>query len=243
MPVTRNAKRIESGRASRSLVATDHFQSTLGSWIGAELRAGEGGRRNVNRHVMETYAWPLTVYFRGTNMRWLGEEDEIINGFFESRLSQNEFFSNWQASGKRLRYWLINALGFYLKEVRHKLRRSITDDVREDDAVTFSGDQDAAIDRAAAIAFVQRAMQLAQESCERKNMAAHWQVFLRHHVDGVDLRTLGAEFSVTEARAYVMCKTAKRNFETALTEILLNDGVAAEEIDAEINRLLEAIGS
>ncbi len=224
----------------------DVFSRTLSTWIGAELQRGDNGRHNVNRHVMETYAWPLQVYFLGTNMRWLGEPDEIINGFFASRLPRDDFFDMWQASGMRLRRWLMNALCLYLKEVRKKRLRNAPGGGAvgaEQEAVTFSGDPDAAVDRAAAIVFVQRAMAAAQQACDKKNMAAHWQMFLRHHVDGRDFRALAKEFGVDEARAAVMSRSAERNFKNALTDVLLKDGVAPEHHNVEINHLVEVMGT
>jgi hypothetical protein len=227
-------------------IRPDAFGQTQNTWIDVQLERGIEGRQSVNRHVMDTYAWPLQVYFLGTNMRWLGEPDEIVNGFFASRLPREDFFAMWQASGMRLRRWLMNGLCLYLKEVRKRRLRDAPGGGAagiEHEAITFTGDPDLVVDRASAISFVQRAMAAAERACQQKDMSVHWRVFLRHHVDGMDFRALANEFGVDEARAAVMSRSAERNFKSALTEVLLKDGVHPEQINSEIGRLLEAMGS
>lgn len=237
-------------------MGADVFKPTQLTWLDGELQRGRLGRLNINRHVMETYARPLTVYFLGTNLRWLGEPEEIINGFFASRLAQDDFFLKWRASGMRLRRWLMNALCYHLMEVRKARRSSAAgsggrgDDMgagmggaAAEDAVTFSGDPHAAVDRAATISFVQQAMNDARRTCAHKNMATHWDVFLRHHVDGRSFLDIARELGVDEARAAVMSRSAERNFKAALAAVLVKDGVADEDVNAEINLLLEASGS
>jgi hypothetical protein len=86
-------------------------------------------------------------------------------------------------------------------------------------------------------------MAQARAACEAKNMSAHWEVFLRHHVEGIDFRALAGEFRVDEARAAVMSRSAERNFKAALADVLVRDGVAPDQIDLEINMLLEVMGS
>jgi hypothetical protein len=224
-------------------MSTDVFPSTLNTWIDDERRRGLSGQLAVNHYVMSAYAWPLRVYYLGTNMRWLGEPDEIIDGFFASRLAHDDFYEKWRGSGKRLRHWLINALHFYLREQLQKSRRDRTVAAPGAEAgdVTFSGDPDRETDRIAAQAFVREAMNLAAQTCRDKNLGDHWSLFLRHHVDGRDFNELAREFSVDAARAAVMSRTAQRHFHLALREIIARDGVPDDQIDAEIQLLLERI--
>src|SRR5882672_12709738 len=95
----------------------DVFPRTLGTWIGRKLQEGKAGRAEVNRHLMSVYAWPLQVYFRGSSDRWLGEPEDIVQGFFADRLDREEFLPGCQESGLRLRRWLMNGFCFYLKEL------------------------------------------------------------------------------------------------------------------------------
>ena len=223
---------------------TDVFPSTLNTWIADERRRGMSGQLAVNHYIMSAYAWPLKVYYLGTNMRWLGEPDVIIDGFFASRLSHQDFYDKWRVSGKRLRHWLINALHFYLREqLQRTIRdRKVTSPAEGVEDVTFAGDADRETDRVAAQAFVREAMNLAAESCRARQLDQHWSMFIRHHVDGRDFNELAAECGVDAARAAVMSRTAQRHFRHALRDVIARDGVPDHQIDAEIQLLLERTG-
>ncbi len=223
-------------------MAGDVFPTTQGTWIERTLRDA-GGRHAVNRYIMETYAWPLKVYYLGTNSRWLGEPDDVIGGFFADRLARDHFFEKWQESGMRLRRWLINALCYYLLELM-KVSRSPRPAGDMDDAeVRYCGDASAAMDRAAAVAFVRRAIIQAGDTCANEGLEAHWQVFLDHHLHGTPFRAIAARIGVDPFRAAVMSRTARRKFRAALRQVLIQDGVGPGEIDCEIRSLLEATGS
>ena len=142
----------------------------------------------------------------------------------------------------RLRRWLMNSFCFYLKELRRQRKREQTADV-EDDQVTFEGDPDLAIDRASAIAFVQQALQQAEQCCREEKLDPHWQIFLRHHLHGASFQEIALEFQVDAARANVMSRTATRKFRKALRDVVADDGVPQEHIDHEIQILLQEIGS
>jgi hypothetical protein len=224
-------------------MAPDVFPATLNTWINLQLPQGAGGRLNVNHHVMSTYAWPLKVYYLGTNSRWLGEPDEVIDAFFASRLEHEDFLAKWQASGLRLRRWLMNAFCFYLMELRRERRRNEPSSEPAEEHATFTGDPDAVMDQESARAFVRQAMQLAEQACRQENLEAHWQVFLRHHLDDVPFDEIGKEFNVDAARAAVMSRTATRKFRSALRDVVARDGISPDRIDEEIQSLVKEIGS
>ena len=104
----------------RKPMSANAFPQTRRTWIDDALDRGGDGVHDVNGHIMETYAWPLRVYYLGTNSRWLGEPDDVIDGFFADRLARDSFLGDWRASGLRLRRWLINAFCFYLLELRRR---------------------------------------------------------------------------------------------------------------------------
>jgi DNA-directed RNA polymerase specialized sigma24 family protein len=222
-------------------MAQDVFPATLNTWISGQLEQGRGGLLNINHHLMNTYAMPLRVYYLGTNSCWLGEADDVVAGFFASRLGKPDFLVKWQASGIRLRRWLMNSFCFYLKELRRQRKREQTAEA-VDEQVTFDGDPDAAVDRASAISFVQQALLQAEQACREEKLDHHWQVFLRHHLSGASFQEIAVEFKVDAARATVMSRTATRKFRKALREVVANDGVAPEQIDHEIQALLQEIG-
>jgi DNA-directed RNA polymerase specialized sigma24 family protein len=218
---------------------TDVFPNTLNSWIVRKLDEGGPSLAEVNRHVMSVYARPLKVYFLGSSERHLGEPDDIVNGFFESRLSHDDFLSKWRESGMRLRRWLMNALCFYLKEVRRRNRRDAVAGENDDEPVSFTGDPDAEIDRTFVVELVREALRRAGEQCVEEGMGAHWDVFLRHHHHGESYDHIAGEIGVTRARAEVMGRTATRRFRKVIRDLLAADGVPEDELDREIESLLE----
>ena len=219
----------------------DVFPATLHTWIDDQLQRGGDGRRAVNAYLMATYAWPLRVYYLGSSARWLGEPDEIVNGFLADRLGRNDFMAGWQASGLRLRRWLINGFCFYLREeIRRRRRGAIRKDAANDDALTFSGDPARAFEAASVCAFVRRALDLAESACRAADLEPHWAVFREHHLNGRPFQVLADERGLSAGRAAVMCRTATRRFREALREVVWRDGVPDGEVDDEIRRMLEA---
>jgi DNA-directed RNA polymerase specialized sigma24 family protein len=225
----------------------EHFPPTLNTWIGEQMAGGTMGRGEINRHIMEAYEEPLRIYFLGSSWRTLGEPEEIVNGFLADRLDREEFFAKWQASGKRLRHWLINALHFYLKEQWRKERRhdaARLDSGGDDDdthGMAEPGTEDREVDRTWARALVATACRDAQASCRADGLDDHWQLFIRHHLDGLPYRDCAAEFEVDPKRCAVMARTAAGRFREALQERLRQDGVPDAEIDEELMQLQEAI--
>ena len=225
------------------MVRTDHFPETMTSWIQEKLNQGEPGRRAVNRHLMEVYRWPLIIYLRGHSAARGRDPEEIVNGFFDDRLSRNSFLSKWVASDKRLRRWLMNGLNFYLKEIRREdePRQRATD--MPEDLATESGDPDRIVDEAFARAIVHRALQCTEQQCAQDGFQQHWDIFLRHFWREASYEEISRECDCTVERAAVMARTAARRFRAMVRQLLRDDGVPEEQIDDEILGLMESLGS
>ena len=219
----------------------DHFPSTHYTWIGRRLGEGSPGRLELNRHVMKMYAEPLQYYFMKTSVRWLGEPEEIVAEFFKDRLARDRFFDSWQESGKPLRYWLINALNFFLKEeYRRRQRGPRMQEVADEALLIDDGPAvEQLIDQAFKVALVRGAVESACEMCTEAGLSRHWEVFVEHYYHGRPYREIQDRQGIDAARAAVMARTARRRFVAALREQLERDGVAPENIDKEIELLLE----
>lgn len=218
----------------------DVFPATMSTWIGDQLRAGDAGRSEVNHHIMAVYAGPIRTYYLGTGDRWLGEPDEIVQGFFADRLGRDHFFADWQRSGMPLRRWLVNAFCFYLKEMRRRRWRDGRAGALADDPVTFAGDPEAAVDRAFVVSIVQRALETTAELCDRDGLGEHWQIFDAHFCRGRPYASVCEEFGVDRARAAVMARTATRKFRAVLRDLIARDGDGAD-LDSQIKSLLGTI--
>jgi hypothetical protein len=228
----------------------DVFPLTRGTWINDRIRMGDAGRAEINRHVMSVYHWPLTVYFRGTRDRTLGEPDDVVQGFFASRLGKSDFFTEWQRSGKRLRHWLINGFCFFLKELRRDQRRRassisglspsspVFDEPSDSDDATAARDMDKVFLRGV----VREAMIEASRVCEQLGLGKHFEIFEAHFYMGQPYEVIADRYGLEPTRAAVMARTANRKFQGALRELFLKDGTEANRIEEEIADLLGIAG-
>lgn len=217
------------------------FPLTRVSWIASRLKAGEEGLLDVNRHVMSVYAEPLRAYYLGTQARWLGEPDDVIEGFFADRLGRPDFMTAWEHSGLRLRRWLMNAFGFYLKEQLRRRRRDAVPDQNADEAVAFSGDPVAAVDRAFIVSVVRHALEETRRTCESEGLGPHWNVFHAHFCCETPYAAIAGATRLDPARCVVMARTVRARFQRALRAALAVDDPSGAA-DAEILALLEGGG-
>jgi len=216
------------------------FPPTLGAdWFDEMLAAGEDGRQAINHHVMSVYAHPLKVYYLGTTFRSVGEADDILSGFFASRLARPAFFEDWRRSGKRLRRWLMNALLFYLREqIKQNRLRSARHAPLELMAEPGDDAPDEA-DAAWAASVVRSACVATAAACEAVGQKAHWDLFFLHRMRGRSYVSLAQEFDITPKRASVMVRTVERKFREQVRRSIMIDGVPEDQVDGEIRHLLE----
>jgi len=217
----------------------DAFPATLNTWIGQKLQEGLRGRAELNHHIMSVYRDPLMVYFRGCSDRWLGEPEDIVDGFFADRLDRKEFFLDWQKSKKRLRRWLMNALCFYLMERRRGRRRDAGIAELPDDLPSFSGNPEQEVDRAFAYSILQRALERTRQACVSQSLEAHWEVFQAHHVQGLPYTECARVHDVDLTRARRMARTVRDKYRDSLRDMLADDldGASPDQIDQELETL------
>jgi len=213
------------------------------TWIGERLAAGSLGRDDVNQHIMNVYAEPLKIYYLGSSFRTLGDADDMVQGFFASRLDQDQFFDNWQQSGMRLRRWLMNGFLFYLREQIRSRKRDGRIGAMPEQPPAEPDDAGAAelMDRAWAESIVRRAYADGADACREAGQSAHWDIFVQHHLHGRSYQDIVGGTDVTPAQAVVMARTATMKFRNALRESIRRDGVATGAIDDEIQQLMEAM--
>jgi hypothetical protein len=237
VPESEGRVAVPSGEVSSKAKAD--FPSTNHGWIGAQLALGSEGRIAVVQHVMASYALPLERYLRGSSYRTAGEASELVQGFLADRVTQDEFFARWLESGLPLRRWLMNGFLFYLREAVRRSQRG--PQALESDP---SDDRESAhrqFEREWATALVNRALERARASCERRGQRVHWELLERHYLHGVPYATLIDEHGVTAKEAATMVRTAAGKLRRAFFELLDRDGIPESEIDGEIARLMEAL--
>ena len=141
----------------------------------------------------------------------------------------------WRSSDKRLRRWLINGLIFYIKEeYRRQKRRGASLSDEAEAGLEDPSDQYRAFEQAWAASVVRRAMSMASVRCSQEGLGAHWDIFVRHHIQQQPYAVCCQEHGVNAARAAVMSRTAATRFRDAVRELVSMDGADEKSIDQEI---------
>ena len=195
-------------------------------------------RGEVVEFLMKAYYAPLAAYLSATSFRSLGEPRDVIAGFFASRLSREEWLEAWRASGLRLRRWLVNGLLFYCREEIRRRRRGAAETV-PDESIPASADDE--FERNYAQFTVRQSFEAGRLQCEAEGFARHWELFVRHHVDGRTYEQLAGESGLTVGQVNGMVRTAGLRFRKAISERLLRDGAEPGDLDREIGRLLDSL--
>lgn len=222
----------------------DAFPQTQRTWLGSRIgRANGAGLTEANQHIMVLYAEPLKIYFKGCSLRWLGDADDMVQGFFASRLSKQEYLSSWLTSGRPLRYWLIVGFKHFLLETARSVAKVRDERPLEPSESDFKGEELSGYDRQYALSLVREATTRAQRACEKAGLERHWRVFVEHHVEGQEYELISVRLGIDRARAAVMARTAATRFKAELRELVAWEGAGEEQVDAEIRSLLEAMGS
>lgn len=193
---------------------------------------------DLNRFLMEAYARPLAAYLSATSYRHLGSCDDLVAGFFASRLGRREWIEAWVQSGLRLRRWLVNGLLLYAKE---ELRRRGRDQAVDGGGEPLSPSVERLFDRAYAREVVRLACEQAAASCNSDGLSLHWSLFLRHHAEGRSYAALAADEELSEGRVVGFVRTATGRFREAVARLLVRDGASRDELDREIASLLEGL--
>ncbi len=254
-----------TGDASRSIEQRGRdsaFPTTQATWIGARLEEGALGRDALNTHVMSRYAAPLRAYVLGSSIRRIDEADALVHGFFASRLSREGYLAAWRESGLPLRRWLVNGLLLHARERERELRRAARDaaggavDASTGSAcvgcacassASCSGAGEIGLEPAAFEAFERAwsralladACTLAEQELIAESDADAWESFRRHHLDGLEYAEIAQQLRITPAEARTRARRAAYRYERALVQLLRDEGVGEDELDAEIAWLLE----
>lgn len=221
----------------------DAFPKTPRSWICSQLGRGEQGLAEANRHVMEGYAEPLKVYFRGSSFRTLGDATEIVNAFFADRLSRPDFLSRWEVSERPMRYWLLVGFRYFLMEQLSKRRPPEESGVALNEHALSAESVEREFHREVARTIVQQAAVQTEEACRRDGLGEHWDIWIRHHLNGRPLKDIATELGERSARVKVMARTAGNRFRRTLRELLTWPGASRQRVDQEIHELITTLGN
>lgn len=216
---------------------TDHFPSTPRSWLLSRLHGDARDRGSLNHRIMSIYAQPLTAYVRGSSFRDLGDAAELVNGFFASRLSNEDYLAAWGESGLTLRRWLMNGMLLFLHEEARRLRR----DRRAKPLPDALAVDETAFERDYARMLVRQARDAARAQCEAGGLTLHWQAFEARHEGEGALAAFRERHGLTPGQTSHLVRAATARFRKALVELVLLDGASRDEADSEILRLMRSL--
>lgn len=226
----------------------EHFDPTLCTWIGHQLGRGGAGQREVRTHVAEAYSLPLQVYYRattwcrsaGSNPDW--EPSEVIHDYLTDRLMRDGFMEQWQASGMRLRRWLINGLHFYLKERYRQFGHR--GEIAGAAAVEFedSGlEPGAESDRLMVRGLVREALRRTILELESQGRPGHARVFCAYYLHDRPIAELVITAGRTSGQIKGMLRLGRSRFRACFYTLLERDGLTPLRREEELVSLLELI--
>jgi hypothetical protein len=220
------------------------FPDTQAAWIANQLGEGNDGLFRVCDHVMAWYRKPLVAYCRavGLGAALRTEPDDIVNGFFASRLSEPDYLRSWQSSGFRLRRWLRNGINLFVREeLRKQLRTEHIDpDDPEADASTEDPEAVDAFERAWAEAALEGAISVTKASLTAAGHLEDWELFWTVRVRGVPYEAVVEERRITIPQARHKVFEVAERLRDALREVLLRDGATPDQISSDIRAMMKA---
>lgn len=205
---------------------------------------------SVRHALMARYAEPLAVFVRGSSLARLGEPAEIVNGFFALRLSDDQtvelFITRYLASGMPLRRWLMNGILFYGQGLSRDQDRARARDTTLPKGAWSSVQAEVptaedAFDQACALALVREATARAQAQLSDEGRARDFEIFRRHAVEGKPYAQFARELDRTEAQCAGSTRLVAQRVTEHLAELLREEGIAEEDLEAELRRLRAAL--
>ena len=227
----------------------DHFPPTARTEIFGLNRQGEAGRREIHRIIMSAaYHKALKAYFLGSSFRGLGDPNEMVEGFYASRLSDPKYFNKWETRWREnkipLRRWLMKGFEYYLDErLREEEQARKVHSLPVDAPVAAPGPSpEQVFHRAFLLERVRGVLDKVKERCRKGLSEDHWRLFYASWFEdsGSWIQT-GERFNVTAERAKRMARTVLGYFEAEFRMELRREGVPEKDMEREIQDILREV--
>ena len=224
------------------------FPTTHATFLTACLEDASGrALEEARNHLMARYRAPLVAYAARSRLSALEEPDELVHGFFAAKLAERAFLDSWRRSSLPLRRWMLNGLVFHARGVardrgRERDRRDAA--VRPDSQPVEGPDAERVFERAWALALVEAACRAARAELEAEGRADAYEVFHRHHFDGVALAALAAGRGTSETAIASAIRLAVRRVR-AEAESMLRDEIGTADpavLATELERVRDLTG-
>lgn len=233
----------------------DAFPTTQRTWIVDTLRlvlesrepgARERALTELRQHIMQRYFEPLCIYVKGSSFRTMGESADLVNGFFASRLSRDDYIAKWTESNLPLRRWLANGLVMHLRERLREGRiggkplemRDPSDLETLDIPALHEPDAAMAMERSWAEAVVAGALNTMLRGLEAARRQAAWEVFQLHFVEGLSYEAISARTGRALLDLKADAKLVQRRLRSEVEQALRDDGVPESRLEEETDHLI-----
>lgn len=191
------------------------------------------------------YLRPLTRYARSLRNVDPTDAEDLVHDFLTVRIRRPDYFSDWEKSGRPLRRWLMNGFLFLMRSHRRQQanRRRIEENLARQSAFDTETDEDAfaRFERLWTVNLIRRAMDETSRSCIESGLDEHWEVFRRHHIDGLPFRHIAEQRGESPRRVARMSRTVVEKLRKNIQKLLERDGVDSGAVGEEIGRLLEVL--
>lgn len=229
----------------------DHFPTTALTTLMRNLRTVllEGAQPRVSaahaqlaETIMSRYAAPLEAYARGSTLREIAEPADLVHGFFAGALADATYFTRYQASGMRMRRWLMNGLLLHARSVaRDRARAARREGAPLETALgaqSVEPTAEAAFDRAWALAILSEACTAVEGALLAEGRDRAWTVFRRHAIDGRSYIDLEAELGLGRQQMADLVRSVTKRIRARMLELLESEGGDAAEELRDVLRLV-----
>lgn len=225
-------------------VRSDHFPTTRLTTLLDGLRTQDLSEATARlaATIMARYAGPLAIYARGSSLREIAEPEDLVHGFFATALADPAYFARYQASGMRMRRWLMNGLLLHARGVaRDRVRQVRREGAPLDAAITVADGSASAEDayhRAWALALLSEACASVEAMLVAEGRDRAWTVFRRHAIDGRSYGELEPELGLGRQQMADLVRTVTQRLRARMLELLEAEGGDAAEELRDVVRLV-----
>lgn len=179
---------------------------------------------------------PVRAYLACARLAWIADVDAFAERFAASgavgRARSDDSLP--------FRRGVVRALLAAAREARQSSGACSGCDCKEPCATPLDPQAFEAFERAWAGAVIAEASRRAEHASHAANDADAWEIYRRTALEGAETTRIARERGITTAEARARAARAAQRFDHALRETLAEEGIAAEDADAELAWLMDA---
>ncbi len=179
---------------------------------------------------------PVRAYLACARLAWIAD----IDAFAERFAASGAVGRARSDASLPFRRGVVRALLAAAREARQSSGACSGCDCKQPCETPLDPQAFEAFERAWARATIADAARRAERVSHAESDAAAWEIYRRTALEGAETRELARERGITTTEARAHAARAAQRFDHALRETLAEEGVAAEDADAELAWLMDA---